>query len=64
MKEFDSMSQREKQLTSRAMEVYAGMVDCIDQNIGKVLEYLEANKELDSECPLSRMEDPTAPPAL
>ena len=48
MKEFDDMSPREQQLTCRAMEVYAGMVDCIDQNIGKVLSYLESTAELDS----------------
>lgn len=53
MKEFDDMSPREKQLTCRAMEVYAGMVDCIDQNIGKTLKYLEATGELDSERPLA-----------
>lgn len=47
-KEFDAMSPREQQLTCRAMEVYAGMVDCIDQNIGKVLAHLESTGELDN----------------
>jgi arylsulfatase A-like enzyme len=50
IKEFDDMSPRERQLTCRAMEVYAGMVDCIDRNIGKVLAYLEESGELDGEC--------------
>jgi arylsulfatase A-like enzyme len=49
VKEFEDMSPREKELTCRAMEVYAGMVECIDRNIGKVLEYLESTGELDGE---------------
>jgi arylsulfatase A-like enzyme len=48
MKEFDDMTPREKELTCRAMEVYAGMVECIDRNIGKVLKHLEDSGELDS----------------
>ncbi len=48
MKEFDEMSPREQKLTCRAMEVYAGMVECIDRNIGKVLEHLEETNELES----------------
>ena len=31
------------------MEVYAGMIDCIDQNIGHVLSFLEGSGELDGE---------------
>jgi arylsulfatase A-like enzyme len=49
MKEFEDMSPREKGLTCRAMEVYAGMVECIDCNIGKVLKKLEESNELESE---------------
>ena len=48
-KEWQEMSEREKQLSSRAMEVYAGMVECIDRNVGKVLDHLEKAGELDSE---------------
>ena len=49
MKEWEEMTPRERDLTSSAMEVYAGMVECIDRNIGKVLTYLEETGELESE---------------
>ena len=43
------MGVEERAKTTRAMEVYAGMVQCIDRNVGRVLNYLEKTGELDSE---------------
>lgn len=37
-----------KEWRLRAMEVYAAMVDCMDRNIGKLLELLERNGQLDN----------------
>ena len=47
-KEWDEMSTEEKKLSARSMEVYAGMVDRIDQGVGKMLRYLESTGELDN----------------
>lgn len=41
VKRWAEMSDFEKKMSSRAMECFAGMVDCIDHNVGLVLEYLE-----------------------
>ena len=49
MKEWSEMDATERAKTSRAMEVYAGMVTCIDRNVGRVMSYLEKTGELDSE---------------
>ena len=45
---WDKMNVQERKLSSKAMEAYAGMVECMDFNIGKVLDYLEQIGELDS----------------
>ena len=37
-----------KEWRLRAMEVYAAMIDCMDQNIGKLLQALEANGKLEN----------------
>lgn len=42
------MNETEKAESARKMEVYAAMVDRIDQNIGQVLDKLEATGELDN----------------
>ncbi|KAL3704783.1 hypothetical protein TMatcc_008455 [Talaromyces marneffei ATCC 18224] len=42
------LSDEEKKKSSRAMEVYAAMVDLIDVNIGRVYDYLESTGELDN----------------
>ncbi|KAF3407093.1 hypothetical protein DPV78_000998 [Talaromyces pinophilus] len=42
------MSEEEKQKSSRAMEIYAAMVDLIDVNVGRVYSYLESTGELDN----------------
>lgn len=39
--EWDELTLDEKKLSSRAMEAYAGMVDSIDVNVGKVIDYLK-----------------------
>ena len=47
-KEWEAMTEEERKLSARSMEVYAGMVDRIDQEVGKVIRYLEAAGELDN----------------
>lgn len=47
-REWDELSPDEKKLSSRAMEAYAGMVDSIDSNVGKVVEYLKRTGEYDN----------------
>lgn len=39
--EQEDLTTEEKKLSSRAMETYAGMVDSMDVNVGKVIEYLK-----------------------
>ncbi|KAL4922078.1 alkaline-phosphatase-like protein [Aspergillus aurantiobrunneus] len=39
--DWDTLTPEEKRLSSRAMEAYAGMVDSIDVNVGKVIDYLK-----------------------
>ncbi|KAH8896669.1 alkaline phosphatase-like protein [Thozetella sp. PMI_491] len=46
--EWDDLTSEEKKLSSRAMEAYAGMVDSIDENIGKVVQYLKESGEYDN----------------
>lgn len=48
VKEWRAYTPEERQKSSRAMEVYAGMVECIDANVGKVVDYLESIGELDN----------------
>lgn len=42
------LSDEEKAIESRIMETYAAMVDVLDQNIGRVIDHLEAAGELDN----------------
>ena len=46
--DWDILSDEERQFSSRSMEVYAGMVERMDYNIGKVVDYLENTGELDN----------------
>ena len=46
--QWEQMSAEQKAKSARAMETYAGMVDCIDRNVGKVMDYLEKIGEADS----------------
>lgn len=46
--DWDNMSAEERTESARKMEVYAAMVESIDENIGRVVEHLERNGELDN----------------
>lgn len=48
VKEWADMSDEERANSCRAMEVFAAMVECIDTNVGKVVDYLEETGELDN----------------
>ncbi|OAA58922.1 arylsulfatase [Niveomyces insectorum RCEF 264] len=48
VKEWAAMSAEERANSCRAMEVFAAMVECIDANVGKVVDYLEQTGELDN----------------
>lgn len=47
--EWESQTEAERALSARAMESYAGMVQGIDRNCGKVIDYLKSTGEYDSE---------------
>jgi arylsulfatase len=46
--EWKDFTVEEKANSCKAMEVFAGMVECIDANVGKVVSYLEETGELDN----------------
>ncbi|CAL5871006.1 uncharacterized protein PFLUO_LOCUS5248 [Penicillium psychrofluorescens] len=46
--EWDNLSNEQRRKSARAMECFAGMVHRMDENIGKVLDKLEEQKELDN----------------
>lgn len=48
MPDWDAFSDEEKAFRSRQMQTYAGMLDNMDGNIGKLLAYLEEKGELDN----------------
>ena len=48
VKAWDNMTSDEKEKSAKAMEVFAAMVECIDANVGKVVNYLEETGELDN----------------
>lgn len=48
VKQWSEMTAEEKAKSSKAMEVFAAMVECIDANVGKVVSYLEETGELDN----------------
>ncbi|PYH49858.1 arylsulfatase [Aspergillus saccharolyticus JOP 1030-1] len=47
-KPWEELTPHEQALSARAMEVFAGMVECIDANVGRVVDYLRAIGELDN----------------
>lgn len=47
-KQWADMTAEEQALSARAMEVYAGMVERMDWNIGRVTDYLRETGELDN----------------
>ncbi len=46
--EWNDFTPEERKLSSRAMEAYAGMVDSIDVNVGKIIDYLKQTDEYDN----------------
>ncbi|KXT13161.1 hypothetical protein AC579_9380 [Pseudocercospora musae] len=48
VKEWKDLTPEEKAKSCKAMEVFAAMVECIDANVGKVVDYLEQTGELDN----------------
>jgi arylsulfatase A-like enzyme len=46
--EWEKQNTEERELSARAMECYAGMVEGIDRNCGKVFDYLKSTGEYDS----------------
>ncbi|KAK7518418.1 alkaline-phosphatase-like protein [Phyllosticta citriasiana] len=48
VKEWEDMTPEEKAKSCRAMEVFAAMVEVMDVNVGKVVDYLEETGELDN----------------
>jgi arylsulfatase len=47
-KPWESLSKDNKALESRAMEAYAGMVECMDYHIGRVIQFLKDIGEYDN----------------
>lgn len=47
-KAWKDMTAKGKQTSARNMEIFAAMVDVIDQNVGRVVDYLESTNELDN----------------
>ncbi|KAF2452370.1 alkaline-phosphatase-like protein [Lineolata rhizophorae] len=47
-KEWSEMTNYERKCSARSMECFAGMVDNIDQNVGKVVEYLKQTGEFEN----------------
>ena len=45
---WENLTNEERALSARAMEAYAGMVDAMDQEIGRVVEHLKSIDEYDS----------------
>lgn len=45
---WQNMSDAERAESARKMEVFAAMVDSIDENVGRVVQYLEDKNELDN----------------
>lgn len=48
VKAWHELTPEEKAKSAKAMEVFAAMVECIDYNVGKVVNYLEETGELDN----------------
>ncbi|OQV05800.1 hypothetical protein CLAIMM_10470 [Cladophialophora immunda] len=46
--EWETMTTEEQKMSSKAMEIFAGMVDGIDQAVGKIIDYLKRIGELDN----------------
>lgn len=47
-KDWKELHPEEKKASSRKMEIFAAMVDQLDANVTRVIEYLESTHELES----------------
>jgi len=47
-KEWDQLTDDERAFSAKTMEIYAAMVEVMDTNIGRVVDYLESKEELDN----------------
>ena len=47
-KDWTHMTSEERKISARKMEAFAAMVELIDTNMGRVIDYLEASGELDN----------------
>ena len=45
---WEDLTDHERAVSARKMEVYAAMVDLLDQSIGRVIDALEVSGELDN----------------
>ena len=50
-RQWEEMTPEERAKSARAMETYAGMVDCMDRCIGKVMQYLDDSGLADGKFP-------------
>jgi arylsulfatase len=48
IKPWNELTQEEKKIEERKMELYAAMVDNLDEHIGKVIEFLKKRNQLDN----------------
>lgn len=46
--EWSELSEEKQRYQARLMEIYAGMVDALDENIGRIIQHLEDIDELDN----------------
>lgn len=44
---WDALTPKERAIYARSMEVYSGMIEAMDANIGRLMAHLEAREELD-----------------
>jgi len=48
LNDWEALPESQRKIESRNMEIYAAMVDSLDQNVGKVLKELRANGDFDN----------------
>ncbi|HBZ49678.1 MAG TPA: hypothetical protein DEO43_05085 [Halieaceae bacterium] len=46
--QWDSLTDEQRRVQSRRMEIYASMIDLVDRNVGRLLDYLKRSGELDN----------------
>jgi arylsulfatase len=72
MKAWDQLDDKQREFESFRMSIYAAMVDRVDQNIGRMVDYLKARGQLDNTliilcsdngaCPFERSKNIDIPP--